>query len=106
MTKNCGVELMDRHRRYHPRFADDLSSATAYYDSISVNLGNRFRDMIRQRLAAITGSPELYGRQNEEIRASMVDRFPYVILYEIQGDTVMMLGIHHASSDQGGWFER
>ena len=36
----------------------------------------------------------------------MVDRFPYVILYEIQSDTVVMLGIHHAASDQGGWFER
>jgi len=62
--------------------------------------------MVRQRLAAITGNPELFSRIHEEIRASMVDRFPYVILYEIQSDTVVMLGIHHAASDQGGWFER
>lgn len=45
-------------------------------------------------------------KMHGEIRASMVARFPYVILFEIQGDTVVMLGIHHAASDQGGWFER
>ena len=106
MTRNCGVELMGRQRRSHPLFVDDLSSATAYYDKISVKLGNRFRDVIRQRMAAITDKPELFGRIHDEIRASMVDRFPYVILYEIQGNAVVMLGIHHAASDQGGWFER
>ena len=62
--------------------------------------------MVRRRLSAITVNPELFGRIHENLRAAMVDRFPYVILYEVQTDTVLMLGIHHAASDQGGWFER
>ena len=97
---------MDSVRRYHPRFADDLSSATAYYDDISANLGDSFRSAVRQRLEAITKNPELCGRMHDEIRASMVERFPYVILYEIQGNAVVMLGIHHAASNQAGWFDR
>jgi plasmid stabilization system protein ParE len=97
---------MDRHRRYHPLFADDLTSATTYYDRISVPLGNRFRDLVRKRLATITENPELFARIHNDIRASVVDRFPYVILYEVQHDFVVMLGIHHVASDRSGWFER
>lgn len=62
--------------------------------------------MVRRRLAAITEAPELCGRIVEEIRAATVSRFPYVILYEVQSDNVVMLGIYHVASDQGGWFER
>ncbi len=106
MMRNFGAGLMGTHRRYHPGFADDLSAATAYYDKISVDLGNRFREVVRRRLVAITENPELSGRIHEEIRVSMVDRFPYVIVFEILGNAVVMLGIHHAASNQGGWFQR
>lgn len=97
---------MARHRRYHPAFAADLTAATVYYDRISTSLGSRFRDMVRQRLAAITEAPELCGRIRDEIRVSTVNKFPYVILYEVQGDTVVMLGIYHVASEQGAWFAR
>ena len=36
----------------------------------------------------------------------MIDRFPYVLLFEDRGNTVVILGIFHAASDQKGWFER
>ena len=83
MTKSFGAGLMDK-RRYHPLFADDLKDATKYFDRISAALGNRFRGVIRERLQLITENPELFGRVQNEIRASVVDRFPYVVLYEIQ----------------------
>lgn len=96
---------MDK-RRYHPLFADDLKDAAQYYDRISASLGNRFRSFVRKRLQVITENPELFGRVQNEIRASVVERFPYVVLYEIQNDVVVMLGIHHVASDRNEWFER
>ena len=97
---------MGKLRRYHPQFVSDLSLATTYYDSISTQLGNRFRELVRHKLDRILEEPELYGRIREDVRAAMVDRFPYVILYEVRNDFVLMLGIHHAASDRSGWFER
>lgn len=97
---------MARTRRYHSLVADDLAAAVAYYDDIAIDLGNRFRASIRSRIKTITERPESFGRIHEQIRAAMVDRFPYVILFEHEKKTVTILGIFHAASDRGRWFER
>ena len=97
---------MARKRRYHPQVADDLSTAVGYYDDISVDLGNRFRASIRKRLRLITERPDSFGRIHGNMRVTLVDRFPYVILFEERSEIVAVLGVFHAASDQKGWFER
>jgi plasmid stabilization system protein ParE len=93
-------------RRYHPAVADDLAAATTYYDEISLDLGNRFRKAVRERIQRIAERPESFGRIHEQLRAAMVERFPYVIVFEYDSKTVAILGVLHASSDRGRWFER
>ena len=97
---------MARIRRYHPLVADDLAAAVGYYDDVSINLGNRFRDSIRDRLESITEYPESYGCIHEQIRAAMTNRFPYVILFELRENVVGILGVFHAASGRTGWFQR
>ena len=80
--------------------------ATTYYDEISLDLGNRFRKAVRDRIEQITERPESFGRIHEQLRAAMVERFPYVVLFEYDNETVAILGVFHASSDHGRWFER
>jgi hypothetical protein len=104
--KSFGGESMARTRHYHPLVADDLAAAVAHYDGISVDLGNRFRVSVRNRIDTVSERPESFGRIHEQLRAAMVDRFPYVILFEYEKDTVSILGIFHAASDRGPWFER
>ena len=96
---------MARTRRYHRRVADGLAAAVAQYDHISVDRGNRFRASVRNRLDTISERPESFGWIHEQLRAAMVDRFPYVILLEHEKETVSILGIFHAASDRGAWFE-
>lgn len=97
---------MAKRRRYHPLVADDLSSATEYYDNISVELGNRFRKSVRNRLQVVAECPESYARIHDEMRAATIDRFPYVNLFEDHPDEVAVLGLFHAASDHSGWFTR
>jgi hypothetical protein len=97
---------MARTRRYHPKVADDLATAVSYYDDISVDLGNRFRASVRDLIATITDRPDSYGRIHGELRVAMVDRFPYVVLFEHEVESVAILGLFHAASDQKGWFDR
>ncbi len=103
---NCGAASMARTRRYHPLVADDLAAAVAYYDDISVELGNRFRRSIRNRIETITERPDSFGCIHEQLRAAMIGRFPYVVLFEHQDGIVSILGIFHAASDREPWFER
>jgi len=97
---------MARTRRYHPLVAQDLAAAVAYYDDISVDLGNRFRASVRDRMSTITDRPDSFGRVHEQLRVAMVDRFPYVILFEHEIEAVNILGVFHAASDRERWFER
>lgn len=97
---------MGKVRRYHPLVADDLSAATTYYDDISTELGNRFRDAVRARLHDVADHPETFGRIHHEMRAAILDRFPYVMIFEDRENSVAILGVFHAASDQTGWFDR
>ena len=97
---------MAKSRRYHPLVADDLAAAVAYYDEIAVDLGNHFRTSVRSRIETITDRPDSFGRIHVQLRAAMVDRFPYVVLFEHENETVTVLGIFHASSDRDRWFAR
>lgn len=75
MTTSFGGVSMARTRRYHPRFAEDLAAAVGDYDDISVDLGNRFRAAVRDRLETITHYPEAFGRIHEQLRATLINRF-------------------------------
>ncbi len=97
---------MARTRRFHPLVADDLAAAVAHYDDFSIDLGNHFRASVRDRIETITDRPDSFARIHEQLRAAMVNRFPYVILFEHESEAVAILGIFHAASDRAGWFER
>ena len=106
MTSNFGDASMANRRRYHPLVAGDLADATRHYDNISKELGNRFRSSVQDRIEAITETPDSFGRIHEACRASMLNNFPYVILFEHENQLITILGIFHAASDPKGWFER
>jgi hypothetical protein len=97
---------MGKEPRYHPLVAEDLATAVKQYDDISIDLGNRFRASVRSRVEFITEHPESYARIHDQLRAVTVERFPYVILYELEGGVVAILGVFHAASDRERWFER
>ena len=103
---NFGGALMASIRRYHPLVADDLSAATGYYDEISADLGNRFRASVRARLRDVAERPESFGHLQNEMRAAILDRFPYVMIFENRDKHIAILGVFHAASDQRGWFDR
>lgn len=98
---------MVRTRRYHPLAAEDLAAAARYYDDVSIDLGNRFRDSVSDRLESLAEYPESYACIHEQFRVAMTDHFPYVIIFEVRkDDVVVILGVFRAASDQAGWFER
>ncbi len=68
--------------RFHPLVADDLSAATAWYDDISRDLGNRFRAAVDSRLDAVELRPESFGMVDPPLRAARAERFPYLIVFE------------------------
>jgi hypothetical protein len=93
-------------RRYHPQFSSDLRDAVQHFDGISPSLGKRFRAAVREKLGLITDHPELYACLSGQIRASRLSRFPYVVLYTLDGDCVTFVSLVLGSSDRSTWFGR
>ncbi len=89
--------------RFHPLVADDLSAATAWYDNVSVDLGNRFRSDIDARLDAVELRPESFAIVDAPLRAAMVGKFPYLIVFEHSPVSTEILGVFHSASDPRKW---
>jgi hypothetical protein len=92
--------------RFHPLVADDLQSATGWYDDISVELGNRFRDAVDSRLDSVELHPESFGLVDESLRAAQVGGFPYLIIFEFSVTAIEVLGIFHTASNPSKWRAR
>jgi hypothetical protein len=97
---------MSFDKRFHRLFPSDLATATVYYDKISVDLGDRLRDSVRDKIRTIVDRPESFGFVRPPIRAAMIGGFPYLILFIVEGTTVFLAGLYHASSDPDRWLDR
>ena len=73
----------------------DTVEAYNYYEEKTPGLGERFLDELIQRYAEITEHPEYYGfiDKQKTIRDVKLRRFPYLIVYEINIDKVIVYSV-------------
>lgn len=89
--------------RFHPLVASDLTAAIAWYENISVEIGNRFRLDVNSRLDSVEFRPESFGVIDANLRVARAGKFPYLILFELSDLGTEILGIFHTASDPGKW---
>lgn len=92
--------------RFHSAIPDDLVNALDYYDGISSALGNRFRENVNRRLDEIANDPEAFPFDIPPIRFAKIDRFPYLVFFAIELETVRILAILHGASNPEKWRAR
>ncbi|WP_153555994.1 hypothetical protein [Roseimaritima sediminicola] len=97
---------MTRVERFDPDFAIDVIEATAHYDKISIDLGNRFRAALREALVSVRKRPESFGYTRRPSRGAMLAKFPYVIVFRATDSTLFFGGCFHSSSDPERWRHR
>lgn len=100
---SCGAALMVDLLRFHPLVARDLEEAIGWYESISVQLGNRFRNSVNSCFDSIQFQPESFALTEGTLRAARVGRFPYLVIFEFQTDFVEIIGVFHGASDATKW---
>lgn len=74
---------MARLFRFDPSVVDDVESIIQTYDTISPNLGSRFRRSIKKLLSMIRHNPEMYAVTFDRYRCAMVRKFPYIVTYSV-----------------------
>ncbi len=99
------MDEMDRNIRYHSLFECDVREAAGWYDRRSPGLGNAFIDLVRQRVADVIANPERFALSPSGCRYVRVPRFPYVVLFDMDNE-LLMLGVLHTARSLEKWRER
>ena len=90
----------------------ELIEAAVWYDDIRLGLGTEFLDAIQQVFARVATEPRLYATleywtaSQREVRRYCLRRFPYVIVYWIEGDSVTVVAVSHARRRPLYWIDR
>lgn len=97
---------MARALRYHPLFDSDVLNAAEWYDCRRPNLGADFVVRVRRAVDQLTADPERRSSIDHGVRYWPVERFPYVVFYDLTKSEVLVLGVMHTSQDSEKWLSR
>lgn len=96
----------------HPDARAELRDAALWYDERRRGLGDDFIAEIMRVLAQIGEAPALFppwpgmSRRVPAIRRAVVQRFPYLIVFEGHNEHVAVLAIAHAKRRPLYWLDR
>jgi len=89
----------------------ELLAATLWYEDRQEGLGTAFSNQVFETIARVGKEPLRYAvyegkKLDRELRRAMVDRFPYVLIFEIRKSEVLIVAIVHTSRRPGFWQDR
>ena len=84
----------------------DFDAAFHWYQSQRAGLGAEFAERVQETLDQIAARPELYPRVLPDVRRAVVRRFPYLVIYQVEPDRIVVVSIVHGSRDPRFWYER
>jgi len=84
----------------------ELDEAITWYNEQADGLGREFLDeldrMIRRTIAFPTSCPEI----EPELRRCLLPRFPYGLIYGLEGDTIVVVAVAHLHRKPRYWADR
>ena len=94
---------MARALRYHPLFDSDVLCAAEWYDGRQPNLGSDFVVRVRRAVDELIADPERRTSIDFGVRYWPVQRFPYVVFYDLTQSELLILGVMHTSQESDKW---
>jgi plasmid stabilization system protein ParE len=85
---------------------DELTDAVSYYNEQGEGLGYEFAGEIKQTIARILRFPDAWVQISPRTRRCRTKRFPYGIVYQIRGNTVLIVAVMHLRRHPDTWKSR
>lgn len=94
--------------RVLPAAEAEVLNATLWYEDQRAGLGEEFYDQVLAAIEAISNNPTRFaiyesGSSPRQRRQKLVKRFPYVVIYEILDDSVLIVAVAHTSRGPDYW---
>ncbi|CAN5224694.1 type II toxin-antitoxin system RelE/ParE family toxin [soil metagenome] len=77
----------------------EIQDAFDYYEEQQVGLGAYFIKTLYNRLESICKRPASCPLIYNSYRQAVVSKFPFVVVYEIENNTVVVYSVFHTSRD-------
>ena len=94
------------HILFHSNAEIEFRDAFIWYERQRKGLGSEFLLCIDERMERIKRNPEQYPKVHNQIRQTVVRRFPFAIYYEIVQSKIYVLAIFHSRRDPSRWQSR
>jgi len=85
---------------------NDLQEAVDWYETQQDGLGQEFLSIVGEVLGFIEKNPLVCALVYRQKRRATLRRFPYNIIYVVEGDLVRVSAIMHGKKDPSGWKKR
>lgn len=92
--------------RFHEAADAEVVEAVFYYDGKSSGLGDRFLAEVKAATSYIEKYPEIAPVIEDGVRAKVLVRFPYSLLYVAERDVLFIVAVAHQSKRPGYWADR
>ena len=80
---------------YHPALGAELEEIRDYYEKASEGLGRDFVDQFEKQILKIATMPTRWMIVRGDLRRALMNRFPYVILFRVIGETIRVTVVKH-----------
>ena len=92
--------------RIHNAAAKEISDAKAWYLGRSIKAAKGFADELRRVLNRILDQPSMGSHYLKGSRRGQLHRYPYLVVYKVQGDVIRIYAVAHTSRRTGYWANR
>jgi len=94
-----------------PEAQIEATQAALWYDAQRVGLGAEFLDELQLAVERIQTAPLEQGRLElylgeQDIRRCLLRRFPYLVIYRVASDELVIVAVAHARRRPNFWVER
>ncbi len=98
---------MDYNLNVSQEVEDDMFDVCKWHEQQRVGLGEEFLNAVDDSTQILLQNPKTYRvRYKRNIRAYLIHRFPYIILYLVEKKDVNVLAVFNTSRDPLIWKKR
>ena len=91
---------------FHPEAETEFNAAINYYEEIESGLGYDFASEVRSTINRAVLSPLAWSIIDGEIRRSLVNRFPYGVLYSVEHEKIYIVAVMNLHRHPDYWQHR